>query len=44
MAARSAQAAAGNQGWFDAALHELIAILRDDYQGLMNLLGAAGEI
>ncbi|MBW6465935.1 MAG: hypothetical protein K0B06_05485 [Brevefilum sp.] len=44
MTARSAQAAAGNQAWFDAALHELIAILRDDYQGLMNLLGAAGEI
>jgi len=44
MAARSAQVAAGNQGWFDAALHELIVILRDDYQGLMNLLGAAGEI
>jgi hypothetical protein len=44
MAARSAQVAAGNQGWFDAALHELITILRDDYQGLMNLLGATGEI
>jgi hypothetical protein len=44
MAARSAQVAAGNHGWFDAALHELIVILRDDYQGLMNLLGAAGEI
>jgi hypothetical protein len=44
MASRSAQVAAGDHSWFDAALHELIAILRDDYQGLMNLLGAAGEI
>lgn len=44
MAARSAQVAAGNHGWFEAALHELIVTLRDDYLGLMNLLGAAGEI
>jgi hypothetical protein len=44
MAARSAQEAAGNHTWFEAALHELIVTLRDDYQGLMNLLGAAGEI
>jgi hypothetical protein len=44
MDARSAHVAAGNQGWFDSALHELIVSLRDDYQGLMNLLGAAGEI
>ena len=44
MAARSAQVAAGNHEWFDTALHELIVAVRDDYQGLMNLLGAAGEI
>jgi hypothetical protein len=44
MAARSAQEAVGNHTWFEAALHELIVTLRDDYQGLMNLLGAAGEI
>ena len=44
MAARSAHEAAGDHTWFEAALHELIVTLRDDYQGLMNLLGAAGEI
>jgi hypothetical protein len=44
MAARDAQAGSGNPAWFQAALQHLIAALRDDYQGLMDLLGAAGEI
>ena len=44
MAAREAQATAGNTDWLTAALGELIALKRDDYQGLMNLLRAAGEI
>ena len=43
-AAREAQVEAGNHGWYEAALQVLITTLRDDYQGLMNLLGAAGEI
>lgn len=44
MAAKAAQDAAGQPRWFQAALQYLIATLRDDYQGLMDLLGAAGEI
>jgi hypothetical protein len=44
LAARAAQAAAGNPGWYEAALQTLIATLRDDYQGLMDLLTAVGEI
>ncbi len=44
MIAKEAHAQNGNPDWFRAALHELITTLRDDYQALMNLLGAAGEI
>jgi hypothetical protein len=44
MAARSAHIAAGNPGWFQAALEELTAALRDDYPRMMSFLGAAGEI
>lgn len=44
MAARHAQGQAGNPGWYEAALQALITTLRDDYQGLLALLGAAGEI
>ena len=44
MAARKAQESAGHPEWFTQALSELIALKRDDYQGLMNLLRAAGEI
>ncbi len=44
MAARDAQESAGNPAWLAQALSELIALKRDDYQGLMNLLRAAGEI
>jgi len=44
MAARDAQESAGHPDWLPQALSELIALKRDDYQGLMNLLRAAGEI
>lgn len=44
MAARDAQLEAGNPNWYQEALQHLIAALRDDYQGLMDLLDAAGEI
>ena len=44
MNTKAAHAKAGNPGWFDAALQELIAILRDDYPALMTLLGAVEEI
>ena len=44
MAAREAQESAGHPDWLSQALSELIALKRDDYQGLMNLLRAAGEI
>jgi hypothetical protein len=43
MAAKTAQAAAGDDGWYQRALSALITLMRDDYQGLMNLLGAAGD-
>jgi hypothetical protein len=41
LAARSAQEQAGNPSWIETALQNLIAILRDDYQVLMDLLSAA---
>lgn len=44
MAAHTAQDQAGNPGWYEDALLALITTLRDDYQGLMALLCAAGEI
>ena len=44
MASRHAQDQAGNPNWYESALQALITTLRDDYQGLMALLGAAGEI
>jgi len=44
MAAKAAQEAAGHSDWLTGALQELIALKRDDYQGLMNLLRAAGEV
>ncbi|MFU8826734.1 MAG: hypothetical protein ACNA70_04500 [Brevefilum sp.] len=44
MAAKAAQDQAGHPRWYQDALGHLIATLRDDYQGLMDLLGAAGEI
>jgi hypothetical protein len=44
MQARSAQAQAGNEAWYEQAVKELITLLRDDYQRLINVLSAAGEI
>jgi hypothetical protein len=44
MQARSAQAQAGNKAWYEQAVKELITLLRDDYQRLINVLSAAGEI
>ena len=44
MAAKDAHEAVGNKDWLTGALQELIALKRDDYQGLMNILRAAGEI
>lgn len=42
--ARAAQIDAGNEGWYEQAVQELITLLRDDYQGLINVLSAASEI
>ena len=42
--AQQAHAAAGNAGWIEAAAQELIVLLRDDYQTLMAVLGALGDI
>ncbi len=42
--ARHAQEAAGNDTWFDAAVRELIALKRDDYQTLMTVLAAVDEV
>jgi hypothetical protein len=42
--AQQAHAAAGNPGWIETAAQELITLLRDDYQALMNVLGALGDM
>ena len=44
MAARTAQVDAGHSDWYERALQELITLMRDDYQGLINVLSAASEI
>jgi len=44
LAARTAHEKVGNTRWYTDALTELIALLRDDYQSLMTVLNAAGEI
>lgn len=41
--ARAAQTAAGNPGWSSAAMRELIALLRYDYETLMEVLGVLGQ-
>ena len=41
--AQTAQAAAGNPTWIDAAIQELITLLRDDYPTLMSVLGAISD-
>jgi hypothetical protein len=42
--ARAVQDAAGNSGWFDAALEEVITLLKDDYPTLMRVLSAVDEV
>ena len=42
--AKNAQQAAGNNRWYEHALHELITHTRDDYPRLMDILGAVSEI
>ena len=42
--AQTAHAAAGNPGWLELATQELITLLRDDYQLLMNVLGAVADL
>lgn len=44
MEARTSQAEAGHSDWYERALQELITLMRDDYQGLINVLSAASEI
>jgi hypothetical protein len=42
--AKTAQEAAGNKAWFDAAVERLIELMLDDYQSLMTILGAVSEL
>lgn len=42
--AATAHAAAGDPDWLDAATQELITLLRDDYQTLMEVMGALGDL
>jgi len=42
--AASAHALAGDPAWRDRATQELITLLRDDYQTLMAVLGALGDV
>lgn len=42
--ARAAQVDAGNKVWYQQAVGELITLMRDDYQGLINVLSAVSEI
>ena len=42
--ASQAHALRGNTAWLDAAIQELITLLRDDYPTLMTVLSAVGEI
>ena len=42
--AAAAHAAAGDQQWVSRATQELITLLRDDYQTLMAVLGALGDV
>jgi hypothetical protein len=41
---RAAHAQGGDPDWAQAAMQELIALLRDDYPTLMSVLGALGEV
>ena len=44
MGARTAQNSAGNPEWYESALQELITLMRDDFQRLMDVLGALSEL
>ncbi len=41
--AHEAQVHAGNPGWIEQVSHELISLLRDDYETLMDVLGALSD-
>lgn len=41
--AGKAQTSAGNRAWIDQASRELITLLRDDYNTLINVLGAVAD-
>lgn len=42
--AGEAQRAAGNPAWLDDAVREVVILLRDDYERLMQVLSALGEV
>jgi hypothetical protein len=42
--AESAHSAGGSAGWIQAAMQELITLLRDDYPTLMSVLNTLGEV
>ncbi len=42
--ARQAHARGGRPDWYTGACKELIVLLRDDYEGLMNVLNALAEL
>lgn len=44
MEARRAHESTGNDSWYEQAVQELITLMRDDYQGLINILSAVSEI
>jgi hypothetical protein len=41
---QTAQQACGNSEWLEAATHELITLMRDDYATLASVLGALSEL
>lgn len=42
--ARETHAASGDPNWFDRAVQEVIALLKDDHQRLMSVLSATSEL
>jgi len=42
--AREVQEAAGHSKWFEAAVEELITLMKDDYPTLMTVLGVVDEL
>jgi len=41
---REVQEAEGHSEWFDAAVEELITLMKDDYPTLMTVLGVVDEL